>query len=330
MKLLDEDGNEIPIKVNRKGQVICNSSKTKLVFDCSICGKESVFTLKGYISKRGRITPDSRLICRSCNKIIKIAENRAVDEEGYDFSLFNRRLNIPIPIRLNEEGNVPYIADCTVRFKCSICGKESEKTLESFKGNLNKDTELLCRECSLKEGFEKQAKTNEEYLAELIDKGLDKVYDLSKVSYVNAKTKVTLICRKCGTEFEHEPRTLASSKGVFRACPNCNYFVGERIIEKILIEHGFIKNEDYFPQYSFKELGRKSVDFYLPKLNTVIEYQGIQHYEPCRLWGGEERLALQKKRDQEKRDFFKASGINELEIRYDENILTRLEESGII
>jgi protein-arginine kinase activator protein McsA len=38
-------------------------------------------------------------------------------------------------------------------------------------------------------------------------------------------------------------------------------------------------------------------DFYLPNLNTCIEYDGEQHYKPISTFGGEEGLRKQQLRD---------------------------------
>lgn len=32
------------------------------------------------------------------------------------------------------------------------------------------------------------------------------------------------------------------------------------------------------------------MDFYLPKYSAYIEYDGRQHYEPVKIWGGEDTL----------------------------------------
>jgi hypothetical protein len=53
-------------------------------------GLEVRLNSKGYISKRGRIMADSKLVCRSCNKIIKFAENKATDEANFKFALFHK------------------------------------------------------------------------------------------------------------------------------------------------------------------------------------------------------------------------------------------------
>lgn len=50
---------------------------------------------------------------------------------------------------------------------------------------------------------------------------------------------------------------------------------------------------DFVYQKKFSFIGRKSLDFYLPKYKTAIECQGIQHYKCCHFFNSEK----QQKRD---------------------------------
>lgn len=94
-------------------------------------------------------------------------------------------------------------------------------------------------------------------------------YNYSKVEYVNAKTKVCIICHRHG-EFWQGASSHLTGKG----CPKCK----SSKLENIIIE-ALNKNDiNYVFQYKIKELGIKSLDFYLPEYNIVIECQGEQHY----------------------------------------------------
>lgn len=65
------------------------------------------------------------------------------------------------------------------------------------------------------------------------------------------------------------------------------------------------------------------LDAYFPAHNLVIEYNGIQHYQPCVKWLGEEDVEVYKKRvyrDQLKQNLLKKHGLRLLIIRYDESI----------
>lgn len=82
-----------------------------------------------------------------------------------------------------------------------------------------------------------------------------------------------------------------------------NYSVAETNIEQILIKNQI----DFEKQYSFEDLlgttGKLRFDFAIfnkDKLCCLLEYNGIQHYEPRERFGGEEGLKTQQERDQKK------------------------------
>ena len=89
------------------------------------------------------------------------------------------------------------------------------------------------------------------------------------------------------------------------------------MVERVLISLGI----EYIPQFKFDNLSDKSrlsYDFYLPKHNILIEYQGIQHYEPIQIFGGESSYAKQKMHDKLKRDYAEENNFKLLEIKYTE------------
>lgn len=56
------------------------------------------------------------------------------------------------------------------------------------------------------------------------------LYDYSKINYINSKTKITIICKKCNNEFKKTPANFLNSKG----CKYCNAQFGnkQKFIEK--------------------------------------------------------------------------------------------------
>ena len=57
-------------------------------------------------------------------------------------------------------------------------------------------------------------------------------------------------------------------------------------------------------------------DFYLPKYNLAIEFQGEQHYKPIKYWGGEEGFQRRLVNDNDKREWCKKQNIHLLEIPF--------------
>ena len=58
------------------------------------------------------------------------------------------------------------------------------------------------------------------------------------------------------------------------------------------------------------------VDFYIQESNVIIEYNGIQHYEPIGRFGGKESFIQQQERDMALRQYCKEHGIRLIEIPY--------------
>lgn len=57
-------------------------------------------------------------------------------------------------------------------------------------------------------------------------------------------------------------------------------------------------------------------DFLLPELNIVVEYDGVQHYEPIGLFGGERALAKRRKRDKLKESYCYNNGLKLIRVPY--------------
>lgn len=143
-------------------------------------------------------------------------------------------------------------------------------------------------------------------------------YDYSKVEYINNYTKIKIICPEHG-EFEQTPSNHLQGKG----CELCNESKGENII-KLWLEKN---NISYIRQHRFIDCVYKRklpFDFYLPEHNICIEFNGKQHYEPIKYWGGEDGLKSQQKRDKIKINYCKNKNIKVLTIKYNEDIVGKL------
>lgn len=74
---------------------------------------------------------------------------------------------------------------------------------------------------------------------------------------------------------------------------------------------------DAIYQYHSDWLGAQSFDIFLPSINVAIEYQGLQHYEPVDLFGGEESFKSNIERDARKLRLSKKNGVTVLYWKYD-------------
>ncbi|MCE5272529.1 hypothetical protein LLH00_14715, partial [bacterium] len=67
-------------------------------------------------------------------------------------------------------------------------------------------------------------------------------------------------------------------------------------------------------------LGMQKLDIFIPSLKLAIEYQGKQHFEPVKLFGGEEGLSQTKKLDEQKARLCKENKIDLIYFSYKDNI----------
>lgn len=174
-----------------------------------------------------------------------------------------------------------------------------------------------CPKCSIVEQHENQKKNIEDFINDSIKVHGDK-YDYSKVVYNGGKSLVEITCKKHGL-FRQTPNNHQRGNG----CPSCNTSKGENLIKLILSNLEI----EYITQHTFDGLvdkRRLKCDFYLPNNNLVIEYNGRQHYEEVKSWGGESGLNEVRRRDELKRIFFKSNQIRLLEIHFSEKDLENL------
>ena len=157
---------------------------------------------------------------------------------------------------------------------------------------------------------------------------MSKMYNYSKVKYIDCYTPVTIICPKHG-EFQQSPNKHINSK---QGCPRCNYSHGEELIYNYLIQYGL----NFITQFEvlLPEIARKTnivyIDFCVIKDDTkyFIEYNGKQHYVPIEHFGGEIKLKEQKNRDNLVRSYCKDNDIKLLELSYelsDNELLNQLK-----
>lgn len=76
-------------------------------------------------------------------------------------------------------------------------------------------------------------------------------------------------------------------------------------------------------------LGRQHLDIWIPALCVGIEYQGIQHFEPVKRFGGEEAHYKTRARDERKRKLCLDHGVRLIEIKYDQSINDTVLETMI-
>lgn len=186
-----------------------------------------------------------------------------------------------------------------ISIRHDICGNKYKVTPHMFMSGQR------CPAC-----FGNSTKSTDQFKAEVseLTKGSFRVMG----DYVNNRTKLDILHEDCGKMFKMSPHDFLSGN----RCPFCKQSKGEKLIQSTLDE----LEVNYTIQYVFDDLGRKNqrlpFDFYLPELNTLIEYDGIQHFEDVAYFGGQYKLTEQKRRDALKNEYADRNNINLLRIPY--------------
>ena len=171
------------------------------------------------------------------------------------------------------------------------------------------------------------------------EKGKDK-YDYSKVEYVNMDTPVKILCNNLEHRKKQKQETGGENGGHewFEQTPN-NHIKkwegcpqekvtpttsnGEHLIADALKELGYKEGGDFETEYeilSFVGENNKTVtlkvDFYLPALKTMIEFDGGYHFKPGGHENSEDKFRKQIKYDKIKNEYCKKHGIKLIRIPY--------------
>jgi hypothetical protein len=91
--------------------------------------------------------------------------------------------------------------------------------------------------------------------------------------------------------------------------------LGERLISRILERHHL----SFATQHKFPDCVDKRplrFDFWLPRLATLIEYDGPQHYEARGYYGGDAHFEATKRRDNIKTAYARKKKIRLIRVRY--------------
>lgn len=154
-------------------------------------------------------------------------------------------------------------------------------------------------------------RTQEEAISNL--KSIKPDYDFSKFIYKGAITKSTVICDK-GHEFQMKYAKIMEGVG----CPICKASKGEYKIKMWLSKnHIDFELQKTFQDAKYKDLFRW--DFYLPKYNVLIEYNGRQHYEFVPRWHKDLiGFRTQLERDILKKRYAEEHNINQIIISFED------------
>lgn len=128
--------------------------------------------------------------------------------------------------------------------------------------------------------------------------------------YQGMHFKIRIICPKHGAFVQGAMHHLRG-----QGCPICFESTGERAVANILKR----MNVRFIRQKRFPDLEHRRplrFDFWLPSLKTLVEFDGIQHFEASTFFGGEKAFTQTKERDQIKNSWAKRMKLPLIRIPY--------------
>lgn len=199
-----------------------------------------------------------------------------------------------------------------------ICKKHKEHGIQSINYD-NFKTGCGCRYCGDElTGIKKRVDFN------TVQKAFSsKGFILLEQEYIGSHIPLKYICKK---HPEAGIQKMSYTNVLYCCgCPHCKSSKGEISIQNYLREH----NIEFEYQKKYDDLlgvGNRqlSYDFFIPKFNKLIEYQGEYHDGTARNQS-EEQFKIQQEHDHRKREYAKRHDIKLEEIWYYEDLQSRLE-----
>ena len=288
-KTHDEYVNEVS-KINDNIEVlgVYKSASTHILHRCKVDGYMWMAKPNNILNGKG---------CPKCGGTIKKTHEQYVEEVSVinpDIEVIGTYVDVKTPIA----------------HRCKI---------HNLTWDVAPDNILQGRGCCFCRGdkiSDKLSKSHDEYVQDLKECNKDIVV---LGIYTNSNTPILHKCLIDGNEWYAKPSNILSGKG----CPQCNDSKGEREIRQWLEKN----NVEYVSQKKFADCRDKMplpFDFYLPKYNIAIEYNGEQHYVPNDFFGGEKAFISRQKHDKIKEEYCKKNNIGFLCIPYNKNVDTEL------
>jgi len=246
-----------------------------------------------------------KIKCKKCSKIFDQAVDRHLHGYGCKFCAGNQKMtyekflekiknyNLSYELLIDKKWwNQNYKNEQTeIPVKCKLCKNKYFLTISQIKHNKN------CPIC------EPKKTTYEKFKFLAFQKHGNKYkYPFNEKwwnqNIMSTMNKIPIICPKHGLFYQRIMNHIFEGNG----CPSCAGSNNEEIIKNYLEKTGL----KFIYQYKINYKGKNYIyDFYIPKLNLLIEIDGHQHYHPVDFGGKGEEWARKKFRETKKSDFMK-------------------------
>jgi len=190
-----------------------------------------------------------------------------------------------------------------------ICPKHGKQIMKMY----NLQSGHKCRICSYEERANK-CKHTPDYVASVVAMFNDNKL-LNKEDYISSHTRnLKIQCGKCNGVHTYIVSFDDYVGNKQHQCHSCSSY--ESSGEKIIADYLTSLRIDFIREKKFadcKDKRQLPFDFYLPKYNLIIEFDGPHHFK--KVWN-EKHLKYTQKHDKIKNDYCMAHGIHLLRISY--------------
>lgn len=278
-----------------------------------------------------------KVLCNKCENTFEIRPNNLLSGHGCKYC---KRTKLAKVFRKTKQQFISEVDNCYGKGHYKVLGEyKTADTPIKIKhldcGNIYKarPADLIrghgCQKCAYKTRALKIGKAhrfNLKQAKEQLNKYLGNDYQLmlnKEEDYKGNRQHIPVKHLVCGNTYYPRMSDIQSGKS---SCSYCKGSTPEKIINHILMNDYHLKlNEDYYYGYVIPN-NKLHLDFYFPKLNLAIEYDGKQHYTPIEFFGGEKALMKQKNRDKQKDKYCKNHNIKLIRIPYTNHTYKGIKE----
>lgn len=279
---------------------LIESSHVIVECKCDKCGAIKQMEYRAY--NKCCSNNDGKYYCHTCSNILSI-KGRLNDRQNKNIKRILEKCKENGYILLSDADEIQ-TQKSYIRYLCPKHG-EQRMNVNNFSNGRK------CPKCALDNARVRYQMPREEIL--------DRVKEcngklLNVDDYVNQNVKnLKFECQSCGSVFVSSLNAFVQHGG--QLCSDCSgkKSLGEIRIKNYLLDNGI----EYIPQFCFddcKDIKTLPFDFYIPSCNTIIEFDGRQHFEETNWFSYP--LETTQKHDSIKNKYCEINNINLIRIPY--------------
>lgn len=232
---------------------------------CDICGKENKIAYRDYM--KNCKNNDGHYVCQPCS--VQVKHNKTLDARRADYIKRLKEKCKENGYKLISTEDEITCNTSKIRYECPIHGEQSMRVSNFLTGR-------KCPQCKIDISKERN-RMSESGVVHMVSACGGKI--LNPEEYKNNSThNLKFICNECGSVFTSSLQKYIQHGG--QVCRKCS---GRISLGEIKIKH-FLDDSNICYEYQkwfsdCRDINPLPFDFYLPEYNTIIEFDGRQHFE---------------------------------------------------